>query len=47
MAIGLSKDTKRTLVKLLAATALVAVVLGGFAACLYTVRTTGAEQEAA
>lgn len=47
MALGLNKDTKRTLVKLLAAAALVAVVLGGFAACLYTVRSNGDEQEAA
>ncbi len=46
MAIGLSKDTKSTLVKLLAAAALVAVLLGGFAACLYTVRDSGGEQAA-
>lgn len=44
MALGLSKDnklkdTKRTLVRLLAALALVATVLGGFAACLFTVRS--------
>lgn len=40
MALGRSKDTKRTLVKLLAAIALIAVILGGFAACLFTVRST-------
>ena len=40
MALGLNKDTKRTLVKLLAAIALIAVILGGFAACLFTVRST-------
>lgn len=40
MALGLNKDTKRTLVKLLAAVALIAVILGGFAACLFTVRST-------
>lgn len=40
MALGLNKDTKHTLVKLLAAVALIAVILGGFAACLFTVRST-------
>lgn len=40
MAPGLNNDTKRTLVKLLAAIALIAVILGGFAACLFTVRST-------
>jgi serine/threonine-protein kinase len=39
MALGLNDDTKRTVVKLLAALALVATVLGGFAACLFTVRS--------
>ncbi|GAA2538526.1 hypothetical protein [Mycolicibacterium diernhoferi] len=44
MALGLNKNTKRTLVKLLAAVALIAVILGGFAACLFTV---GSADEAA
>ncbi len=47
MALGLNKDTKRTLVKLLAAIALIAVILGGFAACLFTVRSDDAATEAA
>jgi len=46
MALGLNKDTKRTLVKLLAAVALIAVILGGFAACLFTVRSTDEATEA-
>ncbi|MDO0974583.1 hypothetical protein [Mycolicibacterium frederiksbergense] len=45
MALGLNKDTKRTLVKLLAAIALIAVILGGFAACLFTVRSDNAATE--
>lgn len=47
MALGVSKGSKRALVKLLAAAALVALVLGGFAACLYTVRPSGPEEPAA
>jgi serine/threonine-protein kinase len=41
MAFGLSKSAQRTLVRLLAAAALVATVLGGFAACLFTVGLPG------
>jgi hypothetical protein len=47
MALGLNKDTKRTLVRLLAALALVATVLGGFAACLFSVRSNDEAAETA
>lgn len=46
MALGLSKGAQRTLVKLLAAAALIATVLGGFAACLFTLGMPGKEAEA-
>lgn len=46
MALGLSKGAQRTLVKLLAAAALIATVLGGFAACLFTLGMPGKGDEA-